>query len=101
MKTKQFSIEISNEAEVDFDKSYEYYLENSLKIADTFFKIINSSIENIKQSPFSFPVAYKNIRKYIVKKFPFVIYFQIEDSIIKVIAIFHTSRNPEIWNDRE
>ncbi|MDP2114910.1 MAG: type II toxin-antitoxin system RelE/ParE family toxin [Bacteroidota bacterium] len=100
MKVKKFSIEISDEAEIDFDKSYEYYFEDSPKVADAFFRRINVSFENIKQNPFTFPVAYKNIRKYVMKKFPFVIYYQIVNSIIKVIAIFHTSRNPEIWNER-
>jgi toxin ParE1/3/4 len=37
MKARKFSIEISDEAETDFDKSYEYYFEDSPKVADTFF----------------------------------------------------------------
>lgn len=100
MKTKPFSIELSDEAEVDFDKSYEFYYEDSLKVADTFFKRINLGFENIKQNPESYPVAHKDVRKYVEKKFPFVIYYRIIDTVIQVIAIFHTSRNPEIWNER-
>ena len=99
MKPKPFSIELSDEAEVDFDKSYEFYYEDSPKVADTFFKRINISFENIKQNPKSFPVAHKDVRKYVVKKFPFVIYYRIADTVIQIIAIFHTSRNPEIWNE--
>ena len=100
MKAKKFSIEISDEAEIDFDKSYEYYFEDNPKVADTFFKKINISLEDIKQDPFTFPIVYKEVRKYLVHKFPFIIYYQIVNSTIKVIAIFHTSRNPEIWNER-
>ena len=100
MKTKPFSTELSDEAEVDFDKSYEFYSEDSPKVADTFFKQINLSFDNIKQNPKSFPIAHKDVRKYVVKKFPFVIYFRIVHTVIQVIAIFHTSRNPEIWNER-
>jgi len=100
MKTKSFSIELSDEAEVDFDKSYEFYYEESPKVADTFFKRISLGFENIKQSPNTFPIAHKDVRKYVVKKFPFVIYYRIIDTVIQVIAIFHTSRNPEIWNER-
>lgn len=100
MRTKPFSIELSDEAEVDFDKSYEFYSEDSPKVADIFFKQINLGFENIKQNPKSFPIAHKDVRKYIVKKFPFVIYFRIIHTVIQVIAIFHTSRNPEIWNER-
>ena len=101
MKIRKFSIVVSDEAEIDFDKSYEYYFEDSPKVANAFFKKINVSFEDIKQNPFAFPVAYKNVRKYVVKKFPFVIYYQIVNSSIKVIAIFHTSRNPQIWNERK
>ncbi len=100
MKKKLFSIEISNDAESDFDNSYEFYFEENQKVADIFFNRINLSIESIKKNPLSFPIAYRNVRKFVVKKFPFVIYYQIVESVVRVIAIFHTSRNPEIWNDR-
>jgi plasmid stabilization system protein ParE len=71
-------------------------LKISPKVADTFFRRIHLGFENIKQNPNSFPKAHKDVRKYVVKKFPFVIYYRIVDSTIQVIAIFHTSRNPEI-----
>ncbi len=100
MKTKSFSIELSDEAEVDFEKSYEFYYEDSPKVADTFFKRINLGFKSINQNPESFPIVHKDVRKYVVKKFPFVIYYRIVDAKIQVIAIFHTSRNPEIWNER-
>ena len=77
MRTKTFSIELSDEAEVDFDKSYEFYFEDSPKVADTFFKQINIGFENIKENPKSFPIVHKYVRKYVVKKFPFVIYYRI------------------------
>lgn len=101
MKEKQFSIEVSDDAEADLDKSYEFYFRESQKVADAFFRRINLSFEKIKQNPYSFPNAYKNVRKFVVKKFPFVIYYQVIDSVIRIIAIFHTSRNPEIWNERK
>lgn len=101
MKGKPYSIEISEEAERDFDNSYEYYFEDNPIVADAFFQRINISFESIKTIPHSFPEVYKNIRKFTVKKFPFVIYFQVEEYTVKVIAIFHTSRNPQVWKERD
>jgi plasmid stabilization system protein ParE len=101
MKKRLFSIDISDEAEIDFDKSYEYYYEASQKVADAFYRQVKLSLEDIKHTPNFFPLAHKNLRKCVVKKFPFVIYYQIVESEIRVIAIFHTSRNPEIWNDQK
>jgi toxin ParE1/3/4 len=100
MKGKSYNIDISDEAENDFDNSYEYYYNDSPKVADAFFQRINSSLETIKKTPFSFPEIYKSLRRFTVKKFPFVIYYQVVDYTIKVISIFHTSRNPKIWTER-
>ena len=100
MRTKLFNLEISDEAENDFRNAYQFYAEESTRVAESFFKQINSSLEIIKKSPLSFPCSYKSVQKFVVKKFPFVIYYQLVESTIRVIAIFHTSRNPEIWNER-
>jgi plasmid stabilization system protein ParE len=100
MRKGVFKIEISDDAEDDLDSSYSYYFDESSKLADAFFQSIKISLENLKKSPLSFPLIHKNLRKYTVRKFPFVIYYQVEGFIIKVIAIFHTSRNPKIWDER-
>lgn len=100
MKKKPYSLEISDEAENDFDNSYEYYYNKSSNIASSFFQRIDVSLEIIRKSPLLFQEIHKNLRKYSVKQFPFVIYYQVVDFTIRIIAIFHTSRNPEIWKGR-
>ena len=42
MKGKPYNIEISEKAENDFDNSYEYYYDDRPKVADTFFRLINT-----------------------------------------------------------
>jgi addiction module RelE/StbE family toxin len=100
MKGKPYSIQISEEAENDFDKSYEYYYDNSPNVANAFFHLVNDSLEIIKTSPLSFQKIHKSLRKFTIKKFPFVIYYQVVDYAIQIIAIFHSSRNPKIWTKR-
>ncbi len=100
MKKKQFKIELSDEAENDFDKSYQFYANENEKIADSFYKQINNGFEKISQNPLANSKVYKEIRKHVTKKFSFVIYYQLKDLIVQVIAIFHTSRNPSIWQER-
>lgn len=100
MKRKTFKIEISAEAENDFDSSYFFYFNESPGLANKFYQRISTSLESIKKSPHTYPVAHKNLRKFKVKTFPFVIYYKIDGFVIQVIAIFHTSRNPQVWNTR-
>lgn len=100
MKKEQYNIELSDEAEEDFDKSYEYYADKSEKVADNFYKQVDSSLNKISKNPLAYQEEHKSVRKYVMKKFPYIIYYQIKQVVVKVIAIFHSSRNPEIWKER-
>ena len=97
----RFNLELSSEAEIDFDNSYEYYNKQSKLVADKFYNSVNNSLNSIQNNPYSFQVLYKNIRSFALNKFPFVIYYYIEPDVIKVISVFHTSRNPYVWKKRK
>jgi plasmid stabilization system protein ParE len=100
MKKRQYKIELSDEAEADFDNSYEYYANQSIKLADSFYHYINDCLLQIGRNPIAYQTIFKEIRKFVVKKFPFVVYYQIIEMKVRVIAIFHNSRNPIIWQER-
>lgn len=76
MQKKPFSIELSDEAETDFDQSFEYYSAESKILADRFYTQINSSFKRICRNPLSSPKIFKNLHRFTLMKFPFVIYFQ-------------------------
>lgn len=52
---KQYEIELSNEAEDDFDNSYEYYANVSEKVADNFYRQVDNSLTNISENPLRYP----------------------------------------------
>jgi len=49
---KSFEIELSNEAEDDFDIAFSFYSLESTKIASSFFQQINSCLTTISKNPF-------------------------------------------------
>ncbi len=100
MKEKRYKIELSNEAEEDFDNAFNYYLYENERVANNFYHKTNESFITLSKDPFAYQKIYKNIHRFVMKKFPFVIYFRINGFSIRIIAIFHTSRNPQIWEDR-
>jgi toxin ParE1/3/4 len=101
MKKKHFRIEVSDDAELDFEESFEFYFNKSPLIAKKFIEDIEKSFSKIKENPNIFPEEIKDIRKYVTEKFPFIIFYRIKEEKIQIIAIFHTSRNPEKWLQRE
>jgi hypothetical protein len=46
-------------------------------------------------------VIYKNVRRALLRRFPYALMFVIEaDETLTVIACFHGSRDPEHWQKR-
>ena len=61
---------------------------------------VGEAISKIQRNPKMFPVALKNARKVMVRKFPYTIYYEIGREKIMILAVFHSKRDPEDWQTR-
>ena len=52
------------------------------------------------EQPNAYAVVRKNTRRVTARRFPYSAYFQAEPSRIVVLAVFHGSRDPTIWQGR-
>ena len=44
--------------------------------------------------------VFGDVRKAIVARFPYCVFYREEPSCVRVLAVFHTSRDPSIWQSR-
>ena len=51
-------------------------------------------------NPRRFPTVFKNVRRALVRRFPYSLFFVVEDAALIVIACFHASRDPSHWQKR-
>jgi hypothetical protein len=51
----------------------------------------------------AYAIRYADVRCMLVKKFPFMVHFTIDENqkLVEVFAVHHTSRNPKIWEERK
>ena len=103
MRTRTYNLRISDDAELDLDNAFIWYEIQKNNLGIEFITTIDDSFQKIKNSPKQFPIIYKNIRRHLIKKFPYSIYFFINDASaeINIIAVFHNSRNPILWKKRK
>jgi hypothetical protein len=87
---------------LDIKDSIQWYNEQKSDLGRRFYNMLKQTMARIKKSPESFQIRYKNLRMAPVGKFPFMILFQINQTKkhIAVVAVLHTSRNPQIWKER-
>lgn len=98
-----FNIKIFSRAFEDIELSREWYNKQKDGLGDTFRSSVKEQIEFISTSPFAFSIKYAEIRCSPVPKFPFQIHYKpISNTMeVHIIAVFHTSRNPNIWELRD
>lgn len=52
-------------------------------------------------SPLQFPEVAPGIRRGLMRRFPYAVYFSMDENQILVIAVFHQRRDPEAMLDRD
>jgi ParE toxin of type II toxin-antitoxin system, parDE len=83
----------------DINEAASWYEEKQKGLGKRFINAIKNEMPVIMQNPLKYSIRYDDVRTALTKTFPYLIHFTIEDTTIIVKAIYHTSRNSEIWND--
>ncbi len=97
---KNYKLLIHPFAELDMTDAKEWYDLQQEGLGNKFVSEIRETVKCIQENPFQFPKEKKNIRKAIVHKFPYSIFFYTNKELINIFAFFHSSRNPLIWQKR-
>lgn len=97
-----YKINIDEDALNDLRQIVIWYNDQVLNLGIRFHKQVKSQINSLKSQPYICNIRYNDIRCMVVKKFPFMIHYIVneESKTVEIYSIFHTSRNPEIWNSR-
>jgi plasmid stabilization system protein ParE len=93
-------IDFRLEAQAEFDEAFDWYEEQQPGLGVNFVNIVTNILEQISFMPQSCTIVFKDVRRAVVPKFPYSILYKIEANNIVVIAVFHSKRNPKIWQQR-
>jgi plasmid stabilization system protein ParE len=82
-------------------EAHNWYENESPGLGHRFLAALDVTVRRILENPLQFPVIYKNIRRALLRRFPYALMFIVEtDESITVIACFHGSRDPMQWQRR-
>ncbi len=88
-------------ASAELIEAQDWYENEALGLGRPFRQAVDAMVQRMSASPRQFPVIYKNVRRALLRRFPYALMFVIEpDSTLTVIACFHGSRDPAHWQKR-
>ena len=69
-------------------------------LGDDFMDAADECFRRIRTNPAEFPVIYKSVRRALLRRFSFCIYFVLVENVSVVIAVLHGRRSPAVWKRR-
>ncbi len=87
------------EVEEDAIAGYIWYEEKAKGLGEEFLRLFYAKAREIPRNPLLFRNVYNDFRRQLLKRFPYAIYFRIEDEKIVVFGLFHCARDPRFIED--
>jgi toxin ParE1/3/4 len=88
------------DAELDLAEAYSWYEARVSGLGSDFLLSIDASLSSIQRTPEMSPIVYKNVRRGLVRRFPYGIFYVVEEDRIVILGILHARRDPKTWQDR-
>lgn len=87
-------------AERDIQSTFEWYESQGPGLGEEFLVTLRERLETVRGFPEAFPVIYRDVRRAVVSRFPYVVFYVVRPTRVAVLAIVHQSRDPAIWPRR-
>lgn len=88
-------------AENDVRQARRWYLEQaSGDVAADFRREVRATHLRIGGNPRLYPEIYRGLRRALVHRFPYAIFYRVRAEDVLVVAIVHQARDPRILKDR-
>ena len=88
------------EAEEELFAAYRWYEEKHAGLGEEFLRCVEAVVEQISRFPEGNAFVHREIRRGLTRRFPYGVFYIVEDEKAVVLAVFHASRNPPAWRRR-
>lgn len=84
-----FRLNISPAVKQEMAQAYGWYAERNEKAADDFREEVLAAFDLIARHPDRFPLWDDLVRRFILKHFPYTVYYSVSDRVVNILAVGH------------
>jgi len=92
---------VTPEAEADLAEAYAWYQARRDGWGDRLILAVEATMNQIRRVPSGGRELQSGVRQLVTRQFPYAVIYRVDEDRISVLAVYHTSRNPQGWQDRE
>ena len=95
-----YDVVVRVEANADLVEAFQYYEDQAEELGGEFLTAVESCLSSLEQFPTRNVLLYKQVRRALLRRFPYGVFYQVEGETVTVVACVQTSRNPRHWKRR-
>ena len=98
--TVKYILTVRPEAEQDMLAIFSHYEDIRVGLGYDFILCAEQAISRVETNPLQYRVVHKKLRKVAVQRFPYRVFYLVQENNIIVTAVFHVRKSPEEWDTR-
>jgi len=81
----------------DLQAAVDWYEEQRAGLGEDFLASVRSTFRTIELHPELYAIVHGEVRRAVMSRFPFAVFYLVEPTRAVVLRVLHTARNPELW----
>ena len=90
-------LRVRKDAKAEILETFDRYFQSSPVAAQRFVDAVDDALAKIEEAPELFPVIRGRLRRALLRRFPYAVYFKVYPSTISVVGVIHGHRHPDTW----
>ena len=91
---------IRPEAETEMAEAFDWYEDRVPGLGSDFLLSVDAVIHAILRHPQRHPRVHRVVRRTLIRRFPYEVFFVEDEERVVVLSVFHAKRNPKRWQER-
>ncbi len=93
-------LEFHPAARDEINAAYAWYEQRQPGLGSAFLDEVQRVLAEITANPERYGFADGDIREGLLSRFPYAVYYRVLADRVRVLAVYHTARNPSRWRSR-
>jgi len=89
-----YQLEYTELARIESAEAYEWYAQPTIKMGAEYLNDIERTESFLKSNPLIYAKVEGNIRRAVLKRFPYSLFYTVEENTVTVLSCFHQNREP-------
>jgi plasmid stabilization system protein ParE len=93
----KYRLRIRSDARNDIRSARNWYDRQVPGLGSRFGEELGATLSSVQEQPLVYAVIYRDIRRATTRRFPYAVYFIVENDRISVLRVLHQARDPLEW----